>query len=135
MWASVTKRNSPKTSPRPLLKSKVSLGIIGLLVLGLGALLYRQTHPELGTFTAPNPPETIIEKAPITLIEVHIAGAVHYPGVYQVAPGLRIREALAKAGGVLPNADLDSIKLSARLKDGQRIHVKPLLMPRKKRLE
>lgn len=58
-------------------------------------------------------------------IVVHIAGAVVQPGVYEIKPGQRAMEALALAGGILPDADLDKVNLAATLKDGQRLYIAP----------
>lgn len=54
---------------------------------------------------------------------VHVAGAVARPGLYHLPPGSRVADALARAGGKLPRADLDRLNLAARLVDGQKILV------------
>lgn len=56
-------------------------------------------------------------------VVVHVAGAVRRPGVYRVrAPG-RLIDAVQRAGGLLPDADLTQINLAARLTDGRAIIV------------
>lgn len=55
-------------------------------------------------------------------IQVHIAGAVERPGVYQLPAGARVNEAL-KLAGVLPEADPHALNLAAPLSDGQQIIV------------
>ena len=57
------------------------------------------------------------------VITVHVAGAVASPGVVQVAAGCRVGDALAAAGGVLPEADLARVNLAAPLADGQQVVV------------
>ncbi len=54
---------------------------------------------------------------------VHVAGAVRRPGVYDLPAGARIRDAVAKAGGGKPRADLDSLNLAAKVTDGQQVLV------------
>ncbi len=54
---------------------------------------------------------------------VHVAGAVAAPGLVEVPAGARIADAVAAAGGGLPDADLDRLNLAAKLADGQRIPV------------
>ncbi|MEA2303685.1 MAG: competence protein ComEA [Solirubrobacteraceae bacterium] len=54
---------------------------------------------------------------------VHVAGAVRRPGVYRLAEGDRVRDAVARAGGRAPGADVDAINLAAKVVDGQRILV------------
>jgi competence protein ComEA len=56
-------------------------------------------------------------------LAVHVAGAVARPGLYRLPPGTRVADALARAGGKLPGADLDRLNLAARLVDGQKILV------------
>lgn len=54
---------------------------------------------------------------------VHVAGAVRRPGVYKVhAPG-RLIDAVKRAGGLTPDADLTQVNLAARLTDGRQIVV------------
>jgi competence protein ComEA len=54
---------------------------------------------------------------------VHVAGAVASPGVYRLAPGARVHEAIAAAGGAKPGADLDRLNLAAPVEDGTRLKV------------
>jgi competence protein ComEA len=54
---------------------------------------------------------------------VHVAGAVAAPGVYRLAVGARVVDAIEQAGGALPEADLAALNLAAPLADGQRVYV------------
>ncbi len=54
---------------------------------------------------------------------VHVAGAVRHPGLYRIAPGGRVADAVGAAGGVLPGAQPDLINLAAPLADGSRVWV------------
>ena len=54
---------------------------------------------------------------------LHVAGAVARPGIVELAPGSRINDAIAAAGGVTPAADLDRLNLAAVVVDGQKIYV------------
>ena len=56
-------------------------------------------------------------------VEVYITGAVAQPGVYQVAEGDRVVDVLYQAGGPAPDADLEAINLSIRLRDEHHIVV------------
>jgi len=56
-------------------------------------------------------------------VVVHVTGAVNQPGVYELATGQRIDDALAAAGGPRPDADADALNLAAPLIDGDRIEV------------
>jgi len=54
---------------------------------------------------------------------VHVAGAVHRPGLMQVPEGARVATALERAGGPTRRADLTLVNLAAPLEDGQQIVV------------
>lgn len=54
---------------------------------------------------------------------VDVSGAVARPGVYALAPGSRVQDALDQAGGPAAGADLAGVNLAARVKDGQKILV------------
>lgn len=88
--------------------------LCGLLAAGLILLIARQP---LG-----KPLELLPPPTPAPLV-VHVTGAVLSPGVYALPPGTRVRDALAEAGGPLPEADLDLINLAALLQDGQQVWV------------
>ena len=63
---------------------------------------------------------------------VDISGAVVSPGVYQLASGDRIKDALVVAGGLTGLADRDfvstTLNLAAKVKDGDKIYI-PTLVP------
>jgi competence protein ComEA len=56
-------------------------------------------------------------------IVVYVAGEVNKPGVYAFASGARAQEALTRAGGAKPDADLVAVNLAARLDDGAEVAV------------
>jgi len=62
-------------------------------------------------------------RSPEPLIVVDVAGAVVHPGVYRLAAGSRIADALAAAGGGTGEADLVALNKAASVRDGQRIYV------------
>lgn len=51
---------------------------------------------------------------------VDVAGAVRRPGLYRLARGSRIADAIARAGGATHAADTPSVNLAAPLVDGGR---------------
>ncbi|MCR4418553.1 MAG: ComEA family DNA-binding protein [Clostridia bacterium] len=65
--------------------------------------------------------ETTSEQEP-KAVRVHVAGAVARPGVYELAEGARVMEAVQQAGP-LPEADVHALNLAAPLADGQKITV------------
>ena len=54
---------------------------------------------------------------------VHVAGAVARPGIVRLRAGARVVDAIAAAGGAVPQADLNQLNLAAKVADGQRIAV------------
>jgi competence protein ComEA len=54
---------------------------------------------------------------------VHVVGAVRRPGVYRLAAGRRVQDAIRRAGGARPGADLQAINLAAKLADAQQVVV------------
>ena len=59
---------------------------------------------------------------PATL-QVHLAGAVVRPGLYEVPAGYRVGDLIDDAGGSQPDADTAAVNLAERLRDGQQIYV------------
>jgi competence protein ComEA len=68
--------------------------------------------------SADTPPPTTT--APVV---VHVAGAVTAPGVYPLAAGARVIDAIATAGGLRGDADVDALNEAALVRDGERIYV------------
>ncbi len=57
-------------------------------------------------------------------VVVYVAGAVVRPGVYALAHGKRVDDAVRSAGGAAPGADLIALNLAAPLVDGTEIVVR-----------
>jgi competence protein ComEA len=64
-----------------------------------------------------------IEEEPPRMLVVHVAGAVNRPGLYELADGSRIDDAIAEAGGAKPKAALELVNLAAPVADGQQVLV------------
>ncbi len=54
---------------------------------------------------------------------VHVAGAVARPGLYELTDEDRVKDAIDKAGGPLPEADLDRVNLAKHVADEEKITV------------
>jgi competence protein ComEA len=54
---------------------------------------------------------------------VDVTGAVARPGVYRLPAGSRVNDAVQRAGGAGPRAQLEAVNLAARLADGQQVVV------------
>lgn len=56
-------------------------------------------------------------------VVVDVTGAVARPGVYRLPAGSRVTDAVERAGGAAPKAELEAVNLAARLADGQQVVV------------
>ena len=64
-----------------------------------------------------------LEPRTATVALVHVAGAVRSPGVYRLRDGERVQDAVHRAGGPRPGADVNAINLAAKVADGQQVVV------------
>jgi competence protein ComEA len=61
--------------------------------------------------------------APAPRIFVHVVGAVRRAGLYRLADGRRVADAIRRAGGATGKADLALVNLAAPLVDGMQVIV------------
>lgn len=91
--------------------------LLGRFVLGAGT-----TTP-----AAPLPPPPAagagVTGLPSSRVVVDVVGAVRLPGLYRLAHGSRIADAIARAGGATRKADLAQVNLAAPLADGEQVVV------------
>lgn len=64
-----------------------------------------------------------VSAAPARRAMIHVVGAVRAPGVYRLSDEARVQDAIARAGGATPRADLQAINLAAKVADGQQVVV------------
>ena len=107
----------PVSRPRALLVAAVALAL--LVVAG-------RTLADSGTATARPTPLLSTRPAAAAKLVVHVAGAVRRPGLYRLAEGSRVADAVARAGGATAPADTAAINLAAPVADGMQV-----LVPRK----
>ncbi len=91
-----------------------------LLAAGLFLYLYRPA--------APARVERVAQAAPAgeegrARVVVYVAGAVVRPEVYEMEEGQRVSQAIERAGGLLPDADVGGINLAEKCRDGQKVYV------------
>lgn len=59
----------------------------------------------------------------IGAVIVYVTGAVHTPGLYQLAENSRIADAITAAGEFTANADIAALNLARIVADGEHVHV------------
>lgn len=113
----------------------VAYGVAALLVVGVGAWSLQGQGGGTTASTRSAAPSTgdagtgrsdgVQVRAPVAAAPalVHVAGAVRHPGVYRLSDGARVKDAVHRAGGATPRADLDAINLAAKVADGQQVVV------------
>lgn len=102
-----------------------ALLVVAAAVVG-GMVLLLAARPAPVTITINPPPPTAAPQPSATPapIVVYVTGAVNQPEtLVTLAPGSRVADALAAAGGAAPSADLERIDLAALLTDGATVHV------------
>jgi competence protein ComEA len=112
--------------------------VLALLALGgrfLAASLDDEAAPSRTTTGSPlavveDPGDTVGDgtaTAPAgqrrALLVVHVVGAVRRPGLYRLAEGSRIADAIRTAGGAKASAALALVNLAAPVADGQQIAI------------
>jgi len=99
--------------------------LLGLVVVGAILLVVspQRGQPMVLVTHTPNltPAPTFTPK----LIRVHVTGLVNMPGVYTLPETARLEDAIQAAGGLLEEADPQSLNLAAALVDGQRLTIPP----------
>ena len=106
--------------------------VLAALVVGGGVLWYVRSLPSqfrvdaaVGRTTpasASSPLGAVATPSPSPgVVVVDVAGWVRSPGVYELPVGSRVVDALQRAGGARPGADLTSINLAALLTDGEQV--------------
>ena len=69
------------------------------------------------------PPTTSTLSTAPSVVQVHVAGAVVNPGVYELAGDVRVRDAIVAAGGPTETADWNALNLAAVVGDGVKVYV------------
>jgi competence protein ComEA len=100
--------------------------VVLVAVLGGAGLWYARSLPKPVTIAQAGPgaaQQVSASPSPMVTLIVDVAGAVHQPGVYEFTEGDRVIDAIERAGGQMPKADLSLLNLAAPLVDGTQILV------------
>jgi competence protein ComEA len=100
----------------------VFVSLLGLAVVGGFGLWYVRSLPHPVRIRGAPVAAPTVSPSPAAVI-VHVAGWVRRPGVYQLAEGQRVIDAIDLAGGPRRGADLGGLNLAAVLTDAQQVVV------------
>jgi competence protein ComEA len=94
-------------------------------VLLIAALVLAGRYLSGAGASASPPPAALVrdrqaEQPPVL---VHVVGAVREPGLYKLRDGSRVADAVERAGGATPKADLALVNLAAPVADGTQVVV------------
>jgi competence protein ComEA len=107
----------------------MSVTRIGLAVVGLVAAI-AVVYALFQALDQRAAPPIVIEDAAATLpVVVEVRGEVEAPGVHELSPGARLQDAISAAGGLTAAADLSTLNLARRLRDGELIVILAQLAP------
>jgi competence protein ComEA len=98
--------------------------IAALLVVGALAAAGRYLmHAGASTTPVRSQPVAQVTTAKPAKLVVHVVGAVRRPGLYRLPEGSRTADAVKRAGGATPRAELAVLNLAAPLADGIQVVV------------
>lgn len=86
----------------------------------------RRDRESRGASLAGAPTERSVDLREPRMLRVHVLGAVHSPSLVTLPDDSRIGDAIAAAGGTTSNADVSSMNLARRVRDGQQLNVPTL---------
>ena len=125
-----TKSTPPDASAAAAIRYAGQGFLLGFLLCAIlaGALMWQLQRPApppivLHPLPTPAPTETPAPTATPGPLVVFVSGGVHSPGMYEVPAGARVGDALARAGGLVADADPALVNQAEPLFDGAQVHV------------
>lgn len=98
---------------------------VAVLLIGFAAIRGGGDGPESARSSAEakSGQSGLVHEARAVEVTVDVSGGVRRPGVYRLKQGMRVIDAIARAGGPTPSALPEAINRAALLVDGQQVVV------------
>ncbi len=114
--------------PAPPARRRLGVGAVTVVVIAALAVtvaigIVRTSSVPVESVTITQTPAAPDATVPATEVYVHVFGAVASPGLYRLADGSRVVDAVAAAGGLIEGADEGAINLARPLADGEQLRV------------
>ncbi|MDA8188962.1 MAG: ComEA family DNA-binding protein [Dehalococcoidales bacterium] len=103
---------------------RVGLALALVAIVVFGGAVYLVRRPDARPIEIVTP--TRAPKVSPQIIKVYVTGEVVNPGVYSLAEGDRVEDALKAAGGPIADADLVGVNLALKVRDQLQVHIPKL---------
>jgi competence protein ComEA len=113
----------------PRIRTTVGGAVVLLLCAAAAAVLSFALNAPGARVLEPSataPPDALAPADPVAaagVVLVHVLGAVREPGLYELADGERLVDAVAAAGGFTDEADRGALNLARTVSDGEQVYV------------
>lgn len=114
--------DEPGRGVRLLLAPRAAAVAVGVLVLTALVVWWALRGDHVSELPTPSVSPSGARPLEVALV-VDVSGAVASPGIVTVANGSRVVDAIAAAGGALPDAAVDGLNLARKVIDGEQIVV------------
>jgi competence protein ComEA len=99
-----------------------ALAAVALVAVALAGFFAWRARPRVEPVGA-QPSVASSSAEPSAPVVVAVSGRVQHPGLVRLPAGARVADAIAAAGGALPDTDLSSVNLARKLADGELIAI------------
>lgn len=117
----MTTRDDSQTDRRRLGVGAAIVVVLVALAVTVGIGVLRGAGAPVQAVAVDPAPST--DASPAASVYVHVSGAVAAPGLYLLAEGARVVDAIAAAGGFAEGADEAAVNLARPLSDGEQLIV------------
>lgn len=99
------------------------IGLLVVIVFALVGGIQKQVNDPVVMNQSQTSQKSKTKQHSKQVIFVDVKGAVKHPGVYKLSFGMRIQDAIAKAGGITGGADENHVNMAQQVRDQQVVYV------------